>query len=508
MARDVAGNVTTSAGITVTVANDLTPPSVSLTAPAAGASVTGTVTVAASASDNVGVIGVQFKLGGANLGAEAMTSPYSVSWNTTTVAEGSYTLTAVARDAAGNTTTSAGDTVTVAGGVVTLAPEDTFIGLDANNQSANVMLMTYTWPDYRVANAILMKFDLSAIPPGAVVTDATLQLALVASDTSSDSTYTVTALKLLGRNPVITGATGYTADGVTAWTPNVCCSNNVPLAQADISAAYDSRAIDKTLGYKSWSLTAMVQEWIANPATNFGLMLDSDASKLRDRYRYFASMENADPGLRPSLRVTYSLDPDLTPPAVSITAPTTGATATGTVTVAASASDNVAVAGVQFKLDGVNLGVEGVTAPYSVSWNSADAANGSHTLSAVAHDAAGNATTSAGVTVTVANDTTPPSVAITAPVGGASVSGTVTVAATASDDVGVVGVQFKLDGANLGAEGTTAPYAVSWNTAGLANGSHTPCSSISTAPASAPRTRPRLTPSPGIRLAWPMAAIR
>ena len=93
-----------------------------------------------------------------------------------------------------------------------------------------------------------------------MVTDATLQLALVASDAAAESTYTVTAHKVVGRSPVITGATGYTADGVTAWTPNNCCSNNVPLAQADISAAYDSRAIDKTLGYKSWSLTAMVQE--------------------------------------------------------------------------------------------------------------------------------------------------------------------------------------------------------------------------------------------------------
>ena len=39
--------------------------------------------------------------------------------------------------------------------------------------------MTYTWPDNQVANAILMKFDLSAIPTGAAVTDATLRLALV-----------------------------------------------------------------------------------------------------------------------------------------------------------------------------------------------------------------------------------------------------------------------------------------------------------------------------------------
>jgi len=94
--------------------SDTTPPTVSVTAPAAGSTVSGSsVTVSASASDNVGVVGVQFKLDGANLGAEDTAAPYSIVWNTTTTANGSHTLTAVARDAGGNTTTSAGVSVTV-----------------------------------------------------------------------------------------------------------------------------------------------------------------------------------------------------------------------------------------------------------------------------------------------------------------------------------------------------------------------------------------------------------
>jgi hypothetical protein len=92
---------------------DTTPPTVSLSAPAAGAAVRQTITVSATASDNVGVVGVQFKLDGANLGAEDTTNPYSVSWNTTTATAGNHTLTAFARDAAGNSATSAARTVTV-----------------------------------------------------------------------------------------------------------------------------------------------------------------------------------------------------------------------------------------------------------------------------------------------------------------------------------------------------------------------------------------------------------
>ncbi len=72
--------------------------------------------------------------------------------------------------------------------------------------------------------------------------------------------------------------------------------------------------------------------------------------------------------------------------------------------------------------------------------------------------------TSAVVTVTVA-DTTPPTVAITSPSSGSTVTGTITVSANASDNVGVAGVQFRLDGAPLGAEDTTNPYSVAWNTA-------------------------------------------
>ena len=84
------------------------------TAPANGATVSGSaVQVAANASDNVGVEGVQFKLDGANLGSEVTSPPYSLSWNTGTAANGSHTLTAVARDAAGNTTTSGSVSVTV-----------------------------------------------------------------------------------------------------------------------------------------------------------------------------------------------------------------------------------------------------------------------------------------------------------------------------------------------------------------------------------------------------------
>lgn len=85
---------------------DTTPPTITLTGPANGATVSGTVTVSATASDNVGVTGVQFKVGSTNIGAEDVTGPYAVAWNTTTLPNGVHTLTALAKDAAGNTKTA------------------------------------------------------------------------------------------------------------------------------------------------------------------------------------------------------------------------------------------------------------------------------------------------------------------------------------------------------------------------------------------------------------------
>jgi hypothetical protein len=91
---------------------DTTPPTTALTAPSAGATLTGTVTVSASASDNVGVSRVDFYAGSTLIGSDS-TAPYSLSWNSATVANGTYALSSRAVDSWGNTGTSASVSVTV-----------------------------------------------------------------------------------------------------------------------------------------------------------------------------------------------------------------------------------------------------------------------------------------------------------------------------------------------------------------------------------------------------------
>jgi hypothetical protein len=83
---------------------------------------------------------------------------------------------------------------------ITLSPQDTFLSLNATNYSAQPVL-TYTWPDHRVANAILMKLDLAGVPANAVVETARLHLILLDNDGAADDLYTMTVRKIVDKNP-------------------------------------------------------------------------------------------------------------------------------------------------------------------------------------------------------------------------------------------------------------------------------------------------------------------
>ncbi len=97
--------------------------------------------------------------------------------------------------------------------------------------------------------------------------------------------------------------------------------------------------------------------------------------------------------------------PDTTAPTVTITSPATNDTVTGMVNVYVNAADNVGIAQVQLKVDGVVRATD-PTAPYILSWYSVNATNGSHILQATAVDAAANSGSSMQVTVFVNNIST------------------------------------------------------------------------------------------------------
>lgn len=145
------------------------------------------------------------------------------------------------------------------------------------------------------------------------------------------------------------------------------------------------------------------------------------------------------------------------------------------VEITADASAASGIASVKFFAGSVLLSQD-ASPPYSATWDYTSAANGSHTLMA---EALSNDGLFAQHTIQVSigqpdpgPDRTRPNASMTSPAHGATISGTVALSATATDNVGVSGVQFKLDGGNIGEEDTSLPYGMQWDSTVTNNGPH------------------------------------
>jgi hypothetical protein len=109
----------------------------------------------------------------------------------------------------------------------------------------------------------------------------------------------------------------------------------------------------------------------------------------------------------------------------------------GDVTLTANANDDVGVAGVQFRVDGADVASEDTAAPYSVTWSTAGVPNGTHTVTAVARDGAGNRTTSATVSVTL-NNAPPDASGLVAAYGFEETTGTSVTDASGTGNTGTI----------------------------------------------------------------------
>jgi glucose/arabinose dehydrogenase len=163
-----------------------------------------------------------------------------------------------------------------------------------------------------------------------------------------------------------------------------------------------------------------------------------------------------------------------TAPTVSLAGtPTAGVVGT-VLTIAASASDpDGRVAKVEF-FDGATKLGEDATSPYAWSWTPGTA--GAHSLTARATDNGGLTTTSAAVVVNVAAagaDTRAPVPNLTSPAAFATgLTGTLTLSATATDNVAVTGFEIQLDGTQIGATGTSGSHSVTVDSNLYASGQH------------------------------------
>ena len=471
-AYDAAGNFKASSPVAVTVNNvvpDTTAPTVAIAVPTGG-TVSGTVAVNVNASDNVGVTQVDLYVNGTKIASDT-TAPFAFSWDSKTVANGSASLTAYAYDAAGNFKASSPVVVTVNNAaatgdsqppVVTLTglvdgqkPLGTFrlvVSATDNVKVSSVSLaidgvvistasgssLIYTWKTIGYSDGV---HTMTASATDSSGNQASMTITFLVGNVTSDTTAPTVA---------IAAPTGGTVSGTVAV--NVNASDNVGVTQVDLYVNGTKIASDTTAPFAF--------SWDSKTVANGSASLTAYAYDAAGNFKASS----------PVVVTVNNVVPDTTAPTVAIAVPT-GGTVSGTVAVNVNASDNVGVTQVDLYVNGTKIASD-TTAPFAFSWDSKTVANGSASLTAYAYDAAGNFKASSPVAVTVNNvvpDTTAPTVAIAVPTGG-TVSGTVAVNVNASDNVGVTQVDLYVNGTKVASD-TTAPFAFSWDSKTVANGS-------------------------------------
>ena len=169
-------------------------------------------------------------------------------------------------------------------------------------------------------------------------------------------------------------------------------------------------------------------------------------------------------------------------PTVSFVKPSNGQVVDTTFDVEINASDDKGISKVELYVDSTSGDPlkTWTSAPYTITLDATNASERDYKLIAIAYDTAGQ-TSQAEVTITVKHgggndeppaDTTPPTVSITSPENGATVSGQINVSVSASDENGVSKVELYVDG-NKVAEDTASPYTFTLDTTTLSDGQHT-----------------------------------
>lgn len=435
-AWDGAGNMGTSAPVSFQIAPDTTPPTIAITSPANGATVSSKVTFQVSGSDDRGSFNYELLIDGV---------PSGNWWDSAAAPNGQYEVIARAADEAGNVGTSAPIMLTVSNDPTTASWDATFgaprCAADGALCHSGTLLEGRGGNEFHAPNSLGGCADESA---GVYHVRPSIDAVRISAVDSG---------------PLTVGRPARAE--VTVWAESDYWNDVLDLYSADDASApswrYLGRVVPTTAGAQTLSLT-------------FTLPEGSDQA-LRARFR-----RN---GTERACGVDSFVDhddlvfsvaggaPDGVPPSVAVSSPADGTIVSGMVTIEAAATDDVHLERVEFLRNGVVFATDS-SAPYAAIWDTSMAAAGSHTLTARAIDGAGNVATHA-VSVAIV-DTTPPTVSLTSPTPGATITGTPTLLATASDDRAVNRVEFFVGTTLIGSD-ATAPYSVLWNSSTVSNGS-------------------------------------
>ncbi|MDD1607656.1 MAG: M4 family metallopeptidase, partial [Methylococcaceae bacterium] len=386
----------------------------------------GTLTFSATASDDKGVVKVDFLLDGALVGTSAAT-PYTMTYDSLMQDDGSHTLVAKATDTTGQYTNAT---------------------------------MTFT-----INNGQLVRNGSFEKGYGVGWSNTTgMQIGTILGQTAFDGTKMA---KFCGTGSKMSVAL-YQSVTIPASTPSAILSYALHIETKDTSTSVASDTFAVQVRNSSGAIVKTLATYSnLNAATGYKVYsLDMAAYKGQTVQLYFLGAEDAalSTGFildKVNLMVSGGGGVDV-PPTVSVSA----SGSSGMITFSATATDDVGVTKVEFYVDNVLKGSD-TTAPYSMTLDSSTLTNGSHTLLAKAYDTAGNIGTSTPVTFLVNPPNDVPVISVTE----TGSSGIITFSATATDDVGVTKVEFYVDNVLKGTD-TTSPYSMTLDSLTLTAGSH------------------------------------
>jgi hypothetical protein len=440
-ATDVAGNTAWSAGVGPRRI-DNTPPVAILNDP--GANLRGTVNLTSTADDpgGSGVASVVYHYTGPETGTT------SAAWTTTDVADGVYDLTVEVTDVAGNVTMSG----VVAGRRVDNTAPTTGHNAPSGWQSSAVTVnLSANDGGSGVANT-QYAVDGGGWNSGTSVNvsgDGVHTISFFSTDVAGNVESAQTATVSIDTTPPDPGALdpgNYLRGTVTLSANPSNGPGGADLAEVEFQRKLSSDSTWTSIGVDTTAPYSAI--WVTTPA-------DDGSWDFR-----FIARDTATPA-NESITDFPSKIVDNTAPTGAVSSPLAGAVVSGAVTLGVTASDANPIASVEYFVDGGSVGSSSGT-PYQVSWNSASTGDGSHSISAVITDMAGNSTSTGGVGVTVDN------FAPTVSVSGlpANVSGSVSVSASASSDTATVAYEARLlpsgGWSAIGSSSGGAPWQIAW----------------------------------------------
>jgi len=385
-AVDTSGNVGSSSTVRVTVSGgveDVTDPTVVLTFPGDGASVFGTVTLSAEASDDFGVTSVEFFVDSVSIGTgmpSGQAGPWQLSWNSTSVSDGSHTIAVKAYDAKGNEGSDGPVSITVDQDVQIL--DETWSDRDGNSDSLNADQGGWSASGFSASSE---NHTLGPAGSGSAHGSASSGSGCSVGANSESLEISLD----LGDDPIL-----------TYWRKLDLAAQVNFATTASFEVIVDGVTVDEqSVTYADYAETSWTERTIdlaayANQTVDLEFVVTADSN--------VCLVVSAEAWIDDIAIGTADRAADVTPPTVNLTAPSNGATISGTVDLTASAGDDVGVAKVEFYVDGNLIGVD-TGSPYSLAWNTGDVAEGSHDLMARAIDGAGNTGSDNDTSVTVSN---------------------------------------------------------------------------------------------------------